>query len=176
MRYDPARPIALIGLMGAGKTTVARVLGERLAVSVADLDAMLVADAGRSIPSLFEQEGEPAFRRREHLMLKRALAAGVRVLACGGGIVTDPGSRALLAEHCAVVWLAVSPAVAAERIRDEVSNRPLAAGADLAARLAGLERERGSLYADAAVLRIDTDGLSSEQVADQVLAALGAGA
>jgi shikimate kinase len=172
MPTDPARPIALIGLMGAGKTTVARALGERLGVSVADLDAMLVAEAGRSIPALFEEQGEPRFRRRERLMLERALAAGVRVLACGGGIVTDAGSRALLAERCTVVWLVVSPAVAAERIRDEVAHRPLAAGADLAVRLAALERERAGWYAGLATRRVDTDQRTGTQVVDAVLAAL----
>jgi shikimate kinase len=166
------RPIALVGSMGAGKTTVARALGERLGVSVADLDAMLAAEAGRSIPTLFEEEGEPEFRRRERRTLEAALAAGVRVLACGGGIVTDAASRAILAERCHVIWLAVSPAVAAARIRDERAGRPLAAGPDPVARLAALARERDPLCATLAASRVETDGLTPDEVVDAVLAVL----
>ena len=88
------RPIALIGLMGAGKTTVARVLGERLGASVADLDAMIEAEEGRPIAELFAHEGEAWFRRREGELLDRVLRDGVRVVACGGGIVTDPEAEA----------------------------------------------------------------------------------
>jgi shikimate kinase len=171
MALEP-RPIALIGSMGAGKTTVARALGERLGVSVADLDAMLAAEAGRSIPALFEEEGEPEFRRRERRTLEAALAAKVRVLACGGGIVTDPGSRALLAGRCHVIWLAVSPETAAARIRDERAGRPMAAGPDPVARLTTLARERDPLYASIAASRIETDGLDPGQVVDAVLAAM----
>jgi len=171
MASEP-RPIALVGSMGAGKTTVARALGERLGVSVADLDAMLAAEAGRSIPELFETEGESEFRRRERRAMEAALAAGVRVLACGGGIVTDPGSRALLATRCHVIWLAVSPEVAAARIRDQRAGRPLAAGPNPVARLAALARERDPLYAGVAATRIETDHRTPAEVLEAVLAAL----
>src|SRR5258708_3657758 len=110
------RPLALIGLMGAGKTSVAQCLGERLALPVADLDAMVEAEAGVSIGELFDQEGEPAFRRRERRALDQALAAGARVLACGGGVVLDPAVRALLRERCRTLWLDVSAAEAARRL------------------------------------------------------------
>ena len=170
MPTAPARPIALVGLMGAGKTTVARVLGERLGVAVADLDAMLVAETGTTITRLFADEGEPAFRRREHRALLRALAAGARVIACGGGIVTDAASSAVLAERCRVVWLEVDPEVAAERIRDESHDRPLARGADLVSRLGELGRERAASYAAAAGQRIVTDHRDPAAVADLILA------
>ncbi|HEY6867428.1 MAG TPA: shikimate kinase, partial [Candidatus Eisenbacteria bacterium] len=71
---DP--PIALVGLMGAGKSEVARRLGERLGVAVADLDSMLEAEQGCTIAELFQRDGEPAFRRREIRLLEQALAAG----------------------------------------------------------------------------------------------------
>jgi shikimate kinase len=171
MASEP-RPIALVGSMGAGKTTVARALGEHLGVSVADLDAMLAAEAGRSIPELFEIEGEPEFRRREWRTLESALAAGARVIACGGGIVTDPASRSLLASRCHVIWLTVSPAIAATRIRDERAGRPMAAGGDLATRLATLARERDALYAEVAASRVETDRRSPAEVMTAVLAAL----
>lgn len=168
----PERPIALIGLMGAGKSSVARRLGERFAVAVADLDTMLVADAGRSIAELFELEGEPSFRRRERELIERTLQAGARVLACGGGVVVDAQSRALLRRSCRVVWLEVSPAEAARRVGGTEAVRPLLRGAAPEARLAELLAERAALYAEVAELRIPTDGRTADQVADAVADAL----
>src|SRR2546423_3107086 len=152
------RPIALVGLMGAGKSAVARVLGERLAVAVADRDAMMEAEAGCAIAELFARGGEPAFRRRESRLLGRALAAGARVVACGGGIVLDPATRSLLKARCRVVWLEVTPEEAARRLRGGIASRPLLAAGDPRARLEALLAGRGPLYAQAAEARIPTRG------------------
>ena len=116
MTTNLRRPVALIGLMGAGKSAVARLLGERLGVSVADLDGMIEAIEGCSIAELFERAGEAWFRRRESELLTEALKSGVRIVACGGGVVLDPVQRALLRERCEVVWLEVEPHEAARRI------------------------------------------------------------
>src|SRR5512132_3073203 len=115
MEHSEGRPIALIGLMGAGKTTVARELGERLGVGVADLDAMIEAEEGRPIAALFAHEGEAYFRRREREILDRVLRSGTQVVACGGGIVADAGARRRLRENCRVVWLDVEPSTAVKR-------------------------------------------------------------
>jgi len=176
MASDDARPIALIGLMGAGKSSVARVLGERLGVGVADLDGMIEAVEGCSVAELFERAGEAWFRRREGELLAEALRSGVQVVACGGGVVLDPGRRRLLRERCRVVWLEVSPAVAAERVAataaDPARVRPLLAGSPPRERLERLLAERAALYAEAAHARVSTDGRTSEQVAGAVLEAL----
>lgn len=172
MRTHPDRPIALVGLMGAGKSAVAHALGEQLAASVADLDALLVAETGRSVGELFAGEGELAFRRRESLVLRRALAAGARVIACGGGVVLDPSNRRLLREHCDVVWLEVSPREAARRVAGEPGLRPLLAGGEPEAVLARLLEERGEAYRDAAAVRVPTDGRTPDEVALDVLDAL----
>jgi len=169
MTPSPARPLALVGLMGAGKTAVARALGERLGVAVADLDAYIEAAEGRGIGELFEREGEAYFRRREGEVLRKALAAGARVVACGGGVVLDPGHRALLRDQCDVVWLEVSAAEAARRIGRE-GGRPLLAGAPPRDRLETLLAERGPLYAEVAHRRVDTQGRTPDQVADVILA------
>ena len=168
----PDRPIALVGLMGAGKSAVASVLGERLAVAVADLDAVLEAETGRSVAEQFAAEGEAAFRGRERLALDHALAAGARVLACGGGGVLDPANRALLRARCHVVWLEVTPAEAARRLAPVLATRPLLAGGDPVARLERIRSERAALYAATADHRVPTDGRSVDAVADAVLASL----
>jgi len=172
MPESSERPIALVGLMGAGKSVVARVLGERLGVAVADLDDMLEAEAGCSVAELFERDGEPAFRRREARLLEQALAAGAYVVACGGGIVLSPAARAVLRARCRAVWLEVTPEEAARRVRETLGTRPLLAGGDVRGRLEALLAERGPLYAEVAVARIPTVALDPEEVADAVLRSL----
>lgn len=166
------RPLALVGIMGAGKTTVAQRLGERLGTSVADLDAWVEADAGCTVADLFAREGEAAFRRREHAVLHRALGAGVGIVACGGGIVISEPTRALLKERCRIVWLEVSSREAARRLAQVSSTRPLLVDGPIEARLEELLGSRTALYASTADVRVPTDGLDADQVADRVLAAL----
>jgi shikimate kinase len=160
--------------MGAGKSVVARILGERLGVAVADLDAMLEAEAGCSVAELFERDGEPAFRRREVRLLDQALAAGADIVACGGGIVLSPTARDVLRSRCRAVWLEVSPEEAARRLREQLVTRPLLAGRDPRARLESLLVERAPFYAEVAVARVGSGQLDPEQVADAVLRALAA--
>ena len=172
MPGSPERPIALVGLMGAGKSVVARMLGEKLGVAVADLDAMLEAEAGCSVAELFERDGEPAFRRRETRLLDQALAAGANVVACGGGIVLSPAARGVLRQRCRTVWLEVTPEEAARRVGATRGTRPLLAGGDPRKRLEILLAERGALYADVAGARIPTGKLSPQEVTDAVLRSL----
>jgi shikimate kinase len=164
----PDRPLALVGLMGAGKSAVARILGERLGAAVADLDAFIEAAEGSSIDQLFEREGEAYFRRREGEVLRQALDVGARVIACGGGVVLDPDHRTLLHDRCRVVWLEVSPAEAARRVGFG-TGRPLLARAPTLPRLAELLGARGPLYAQVAHQRVETDGRSPDEVADEIL-------
>jgi shikimate kinase len=166
---DLERPIALVGIMGAGKSAVARILGERLGTVVADLDAMIEAEEGCSVAELFERSGEAHFRRRESELLAKALAAGARVVACGGGVVLDPARRALLRERCFVAWLEVSPAEAARRVGAKDALRPLLRGRDPAAELTPLLAKRAPLYAEVAAVRVATDGRTPDQVAAEVL-------
>ncbi len=169
------RPIALVGLMGAGKSAVARELGERLGASVADLDAMIESQEGAPIAELFERSGEAWFRRRESELLTQLLQAGVQVLATGGGAVLDADRRARLHERCFVVWLEVSPAVALARVSaaggDPARTRPMLAGGEPLPRLTQLLEARAALYAEVAHARVATDGRTVAQVADEVLRA-----
>lgn len=163
------KPFALVGLMGAGKSSVAGALGARLGGAVCDLDALVEAAAETEIAELFEREGEAGFRSRETEALERALATEPCVLATGGGIVTQERNRDLLKERCRVVWLMVSPTEAARRVRAQASVRPLLAGAAVEERLEMLLRERSPLYEMVAEFKVPTDGRTAVQVAEAVL-------
>jgi shikimate kinase len=164
-------PIALVGIMGCGKSTVARLLAARSHGPGLDLDETIEAGAGRSIAELFSSEGEAAFRRREGEALRSALLTDAGVLACGGGIVLEASHRALLAERCHTVWLEVSAAEAWRRLHGSATVRPLLAhGGEL--RLRELLAERSPLYAEVARIRVETDGRSAEEVAAAVVAAV----
>jgi shikimate kinase len=111
--------IALVGPMGSGKTTVARLVAGRLGRPLADLDAMLVAEAGCSVGEFFVRLGEPEFRRAERRLLARALDEGAGVVACGGGTVLDAVNRAALKARCRTVWLEVEAEEALRRLGAE---------------------------------------------------------
>jgi len=175
------RRVALIGLPGAGKTTVAPLLAARLGLSWTDLDADVAREAGRSIAAIFAEEGEESFRVRELKALRDAFAApGGVVIACGGGVVCHGLSRDTLREGATVVWLRAEPETAAARLGPAgLAARPLLAGAGGRATAAGgvaalvaLLAARAPLYAAAADLRVATDGLSAEACVTAAAAAV----
>jgi shikimate kinase len=120
----PARTIALVGLMGAGKTTVGRRLAQALSLPFADADAEIAAAAGRSIDAIFAEHGECEFRRGERQVIARLLAGPVHVLATGGGAFIDPRTRALMKERAISVWLKAPLDVLMKRVAKR-DNRPL---------------------------------------------------
>jgi shikimate kinase len=168
--------VALIGLSGAGKTTVAPLAAARLGFPWLDLDQEIERASGRPIASLFAEGTEAEFRALEAGALENALATkgpGL-VLACGGGVVTTPATRSRLRSRAFVVWLRVSPAEAMARLGAEgTASRPLlrkAAGGDSPAALEAMLRERAPLYEGAADAVVDTDGRTPGEVADRVAA------
>ena len=174
MNASRSKPIALIGLMGAGKSAVARALGDRLGGAVEDLDRNIEARAGCSVTEIFEREGEPAFREHERAALEAAIGSGPAVIACGGGLVLDPANRVRLRESCRTVWLEVSPTEAGRRIAEGAASRPLLAGGPLEARLEALLRERAPLYESMAEIRIEAEGGAPDEIARRVLDGLAA--
>ena len=160
--------IFLVGLSGSGKSSVARLLADRLGWSFMDTDALIEEAAGRSIPAIFNEQGEAAFRQLEGRALARATRSARVVIATGGGAPTHDAGRQVLA-HGFTVWLAVSPAVAAGRLASQHTDepRPLLAG-DPQARLESLLEARRDDYARADA-SVDVDGLTPEQVCDEVL-------
>jgi shikimate kinase len=167
MASDVTRPIALIGLMGAGKSAVANALCRRLGCEATDLDARIEASAGTTGAEVFAREGEAGFRRRETAALEAALAEGTPVIATGGGVVVTDRNRELLGRQCLVVWLEVDPVEAARRIPDGAS-RPMLAGGSVE-RFRTLLEARAPLYEAIAEIRVRTDGRSADEVAEAIL-------
>src|SRR3954469_23857636 len=110
------RPIVLVGLMGAGKTTVGRRLARRLNLPFADADEEIEAAAGLSIAEIFERCGEAHFRDGERRVLARLIHGPPRVIATGGGAFMDPDTRALMLARCTAVWLDVDVEILVERV------------------------------------------------------------
>ncbi len=160
--------IFLVGLSGSGKSSVGRLLADRLGWSFMDTDALIEEAAGRSIPAIFNEQGEAAFRQLEGRALARATRSARVVIATGGGAPTHDAGRQVLADGF-TVWLAVSPAVAAGRLASQHTDepRPLLAG-DPQARLESLLEARRDDYARADA-SVDVDGLTPEQVCDEIL-------
>jgi shikimate kinase len=168
--------IALVGMPGAGKSTVARRLAARLGRGAVDLDDEIVADAGRDVATIFAEEGEGGFRRRETTTLRTVLGSddpGL-VVACGGGVVLADENRELLAARATTVWLQASLDVLAVRLGGGATRRPLLDGDDRDAgeRLAALDAARRDLYDSVADLRVDAGELSADEVVDRIAAGL----
>lgn len=151
------RTIVLVGLMGAGKTTVGRRLAARLGRPFVDADAEIEAAAGLSIAEIFERHGEAHFRDGERRVIARLIAGPVQVIATGGGAFVNEETRALILDRAVAVWLDGDIGMLARRIgrRD---HRPLVRGKDPAIVLAALAAERNPLYAQAHVRVTAADG------------------
>ena len=159
--------ITLTGFMGSGKTTVGKVLADFLGCPFMDLDDLIVKKAGKSIPEIFAQDGEPAFRQLEARLLRQTVekyTENTVVLALGGGAVTAPASAALLHEKSVCIYLRATLDALLGRLAGETAGRPLADDA-LAARLSARE----PLYEETAHVIIDTDGLTPDEVADEII-------
>jgi shikimate kinase len=158
----------LVGMMGAGKSTVGRLLATELHYRFLDLDQLIEQVSGRSVSALFAEQGEAAFRALESRVLAEAATYTRTVVATGGGVVLDRGNWGYL-HGGIVVWLDAPVAVLAGRLATgEVEKRPLLATTDLSDRLSALLEQRRALYAQADV-RIEAAGAPAE-VAAQVLA------
>lgn len=158
-------------MAGVGKSVVGVRVAEQLDLGFCDLDAIIEDRAGRAIREIFSVEGEQAFRAMERAALVEALAVPIStVISTGGGVVLDPANRMDLAEHAVVVWLTASRAELIRRLRAGGTARPLI-GADVAASVDRLLRERSGLYREVADVEIDATGRSPVEVTALVAAA-----
>lgn len=164
-----ARSIALVGLSGSGKSTVAPLLASRLGLGASiDLDRVIEEMFSDTIEAIFVSEGETRFREFESDALATALAVPPVVVATGGGCVMDRSNRALLrSEDVITIWLRASTTELVNRLRDTTEARPLLAG-DPAFALQRLAEQREALYQEVADLVVDVDGSDVRSVVDEI--------
>ncbi|MDP8566424.1 shikimate kinase [Methylophilus aquaticus] len=147
--------IFLIGLMGAGKTTVGKVIAKNLGKTFYDTDQVIEQRTGVKIPTIFELEGESGFRKRETAMLEELSEQQNIVLATGGGAIIAPENRAILKQYGYVIYLRANVNELYLRTRND-KNRPLLQNVDVKAKLEQLFHARNPLYTETADLIVDT--------------------
>lgn len=174
-RRMPARPsridrsIALVGLMGTGKSTVGRRLAKRLGIPFVDADEEIERSAGHTITEMFDRFGEAAFRAGERQVIARLVEGPPRVIATGGGAFADEATRRLLLDRCIAIWLDADVETLAGRVRG--GKRPLLRGSDPRATLAELAARRNPFYAQAHI-RVDSGAGRHEAIVDAICRAL----
>ena len=146
--FECPRTIVMVGMMGAGKTTVGRRLAPRLGLPFFDADAEIEKAAGMSVSELFQQHGEESFRRGEAQIINRLLDGEPHVLATGGGALVNPESRAIIAEKAVSIWLRADMDTIVTRATQR-GTRPLLKTGDPRETLTRLLAEREPLYAQA---------------------------
>jgi len=170
--HDRRKSIVLIGLMGAGKSSLGRRLAKRIDLPFTDADDEVVKAAGCSIEDIFELYGEAAFRDTEHRVITRLLEEGPKVLATGGGAFMDSRTRAKIDEWSISVWLRADLDVLVRRTHRR-GGRPLLKNSDPRATLERLMNERYPVYAEADIV-VDTGDEKPDAMVERVVAALAA--
>jgi shikimate kinase len=166
----PLRSIVLVGLMGAGKSSVGRRLAARLGFAFIDADVEIEKAAGASIPEIFAEHGEAAFRDGERKVIARLLEQPQIVLATGGGAYMNGDTRTRIRSRAISVWLKAELDILAKRCARR-SNRPLLANGDLRTTLSRLMAERYPVYAEADITVMSVDG-PHDGVVEQIIRAL----
>lgn len=165
-------PIALVGLPGAGKSTIGKLLARRLGLSFVDTDHVIEQRLGCPIRAFFEQQGEDAFRDVEQAVIEDLTAPGhTGVLATGGGSVLREANRQRLREACHVIYLRTSPDQVFHRLRHD-RKRPLLQVDDPLARLRALHTQRDPLYRQTAHLVMDTGRPTLQTVVNMIVSQL----
>jgi shikimate kinase len=160
------RHILLVGLPGAGKTTVGRIVAEQLKTGLVDFDLVITRKMGMPIARVFGEHGEAKFREMERKVAESAFAGPPSIITPGGGWAAQPGQLEGAKEHCYVVYLKVLATTAVQRASGD-GTRPVLAGDDPFARMRELLKEREAFYllADA---QVKGDNRTAQQVADEV--------
>ena len=160
----PRTNVALVGFMGAGKSTVGRELAAHMGKTFVETDALVERRAGMSVSDVFACHGEGHFRDLESAVVREAAESHDCVIACGGGVVLREENVAALKASSVLVYLEVSPQSVLSRIGPQSTVRPLLSGPDMERRVAELMQQRRSAYEAAADVTVVTDGLAVEQV------------
>jgi shikimate kinase len=164
------RSLVLIGMMGAGKSSIGRKLAARLGLPFVDADAEIEQAAGMSIPDIFTKHGEPSFRAGEARVIARLLESGPQVLATGGGAFMNPETRTAIRAKAISVWLKAEYEVLLRRIKRR-SDRPMLQTDDPAETLKQLLEQRNPVYAEAD-LTVHSRDVPHETIIAEILGAL----
>lgn len=169
-----ATNIILEGFMGSGKSTVSELISDKLELELIDTDEAIEEAEGRKISEIFEQDGEEAFRDMETELMEMVISEHMRetVISLGGGLPVREKNRELLKRAGKVVYLRTSPETVYDRLKGD-ETRPLLKSEDPLARIKELQDKRGKIYEEAADIIVDTDGKTPEEVADEIIAAIG---
>ena len=170
LRPGGERTIVLVGLMGAGKTTIGRRLAARLDLPFRDADHEIESAAGMPVAEIFAAYGEGAFRDGERRVITRLLAEGPMVLATGGGAYMDAGTRERIAAAAVSIWLKADHETLMRRVRRR-SHRPLLKTADPDATMRRLMAEREPVYALADMV-VESGDSSHDRIVDEIVSAL----
>jgi XRE family transcriptional regulator, aerobic/anaerobic benzoate catabolism transcriptional regulator len=162
--------ISLIGMRGAGKTTVGNILARRLKVPFYELDELIVKDTGLSLREIFDLEGENYYRAVEERILERVLKKTPGVIAAGGGLVMNPNSLLRLKLHTFVVWLQAAPETLIDRVQTGKDRRRLSAHPDVRKQLKAILDRRTPHYAQADLV-VNTTDKSAEAISKTILTA-----
>jgi shikimate kinase len=164
--------VALIGFMGTGKTAVGRALAKKLGKCFIELDPLIEQKAGKTIPEIFREDGEIAFRELEIIVTKEAVVKKDSVIACGGGVVLNKINIDRLKKEAVIVYLTASPKVILKRTSHDDEERPLLKVADPTQTIRELSRFRKPFYERAADISINTSKLSIDSVVAQIITRL----
>ncbi len=164
------RSIALVGLMGVGKTTVGRRLARRLRLPFADGDVEIEAAAAMTVSDIFAQYGESEFRAGEARVMRRLLEGPRKVIATGGGAMLNPETRELMRARAVTVWMRADLEIVAQRVQRR-DTRPLLRGREPLAALRQLAEARYPVYADADLV-VDVTGGAHGEAVEAILRAL----
>jgi shikimate kinase len=162
--------IVLVGLMGAGKTTVGRRLAEKLGLVFVDADHEIELAAGQTIPEIFSRHGEAYFREGERKVIARLLENGAQVLATGGGAYMNADTRATIRRHAISIWLRADFDLLMSRVRRR-SNRPLLQNDDPEAVMKKLIAERYPVYAEADIT-VDSRDVAHTSIVNSIIKTL----
>jgi len=164
------RPITLIGIMGAGKTTLGKRLAKQLNLEFFDSDLEIEDFAGCTIKTIFERQGEQAFRNIEQKVLAQLLSGSNRVIATGGGAFINPDTRLLIKEKTISIWLKTNLNLAMSRVEGR-DKRPLLNNVDIRKKLDQIINQRNPIYAEADIT-IDSEDIPHDQMISRLLYAV----
>jgi shikimate kinase len=161
--------IAITGFMGSGKTTVGKILANKLGWSFFDLDRIIELSENKKIADIFSQDGEKYFREIESKIIKKAIINNKNcVFACGGGVVLKGENMSAIGKKCHIVYLMISPQEAVKRLKD-AADRPLLLNKDKEKEISSLLDKRLEFYEKYSEIIIDNNSLSPEEAAGLII-------